>query len=165
MWPVFTIILFYFFALLQNSFFVYFNFFGAVPNFLFVLFFIYIFFSKKEDYLKTILIAILAGFFLDILSVNKIGVSVVFLIIISLIIKKIKSLLKDQEDNYPFGHFVVLFLISFILYYFSLEAFFYLTAKYVFVSIDFKLLFEILYSLFFAIIGYFVGKKFVKKNV
>lgn len=164
MWPIIAIILFYFFALLQNSFFAYFNFFGAVPNFVFILFFIFTFFSKKESYLKTIFVATLAGFFLDILSVNKIGISIVFLIIIGFLIKKIQSLLKDQEDNFPLGYFIGIFLVSFILYYSLLEVFFYLTAKYIFVGINLKLLFEILYSLFFAVIGYFIGKKFAKQK-
>ncbi len=162
LWPILTIILFYFFALLQNSFFVYLSFFGAVPNFLFIIFFLFVFFSKKDSYLKTIFYATTAGIFLDIFSINKIGVSVALLIIIGLLIKKTQSLLKDQKDAHPFTYFVIIFLISFVCYYIFLQIYLYFIAKYILIDFNFKFLFEILYSLFFAIVGYFVCKKFVK---
>jgi len=165
MWEVLSIIIFYFFALLQNSFFVYLDFFGAVPNFIFIIFFLFVFFSNKKSYFKTIFYAITAGIFLDILSINKIGVSVALLIIIGLLIKKMQSLLKDQKDAHPFAYFVILFCVSYIFYYLLLQIYFYFILKYILISFNFKFLFEILYSLIFAIVGYSIYKNFIiKKN-
>lgn len=166
-WPVLTIILFYFFALLQNSFFAYFSFFGAVPNFVFILFFLFVFFSKKKSYYEPIFWGAFAGFFLDIFSVNKIGVSVALLIIIGVLIKKIQSLLKEQEGNRNFIYFFVIFLASFLIYYLGLQTYFYYAEKYIFVNLNLKLLAEVLYNLAFGTAGYFIGKNFIKpeKNV
>jgi len=158
-WPAITIILFYFFALLQNSFFIYFSFFGAIPNFIFIFFFISIFFSKKDSYYKAIFFGFLAGFFLDIFSAAQIGVSIFLLLIIGLCIKKIKGLLKQNEDNYPFLQFISLFLISFVAYSLVFDIILYLLhQEYASINLNFKFLAEVIYSLFFAVIGFFVCK-------
>ena len=163
--PIIAIILFYLLALLQNSFFIYFNLFGAIPNFIFVLFFIFVFFSKKNSYYSAIFYAILAGFFLDVFSSVNLGISVALLIIIGLLIKKIQSSLNEKENNYPFIYFLSLFLISILVYYLSLKAcLFFLIPNIINIAIDQKLFAEIIYSLFFAIIGFSVCKKFTKQK-
>jgi len=163
--PIIAIILFYLLALLQNSFFIYFNLFGAIPNFIFVLFFIFVFFSKKNSYYSAIFYAILAGFFLDVFSSVNLGISVALLIIIGLLIKKIQSSLNEKENNYPFIYFLSLFLISILVYYLSLKAcLFFLIPNIINIAIDQKLFAEIIYSLFFAIIGFLVCKKFTKQK-
>ena len=119
MWlkSIFIIILFYFFAVLQNSFFAHFSLFGAVPNLVFIFFFLLIFFQKNNGYRNIFLYSIFAGLFLDIFSYTYLGVSVILLLLIGLIIKKVKSLLQENKDNeFPFIYFLPLFIISLILY-------------------------------------------------
>ena len=75
MWKkiVAPILLFYFFALLQTSFFVHFSLFGVVPDLVFILYFGFTFYSIKKNQLlgnarvyEMVFLAITAGFFLDI---------------------------------------------------------------------------------------------------
>ena len=156
--PIITIVLFYLFAILQNSFFIYFNLFGAVPNIIFILFFMLVFFSKKNSYYSAIFFAIIAGIFLDILSISGFGVSIILLILIGLSIKKIQALLKENKDSYPFGSFLIIFLTSLLTYNLLSQN----------LSISFNLMFfmEIFYSSALAIFGFFTCKKFCKhKNV
>jgi len=164
-WPIITIFLFYFFALLQSSFFIYFNLFGAIPNLIFTLFFILVFFSKKDSYYITIFYAILAGLFLDIFSVSQLGISIILLMIIGVLIKKMQSSLNEKPDNYPFVYFLSLFLVSFLAYCLMLKAsLYFLNPGFAVITLNYKFLAEIIYSLFFAVIGFYIGKKFIKQN-
>ena len=61
--------LFWLFAIAQNSFFAHFNLFGAVPDIVFILFFLLVFFESFENYYQIIFYAVVAGFFADIFSV------------------------------------------------------------------------------------------------
>lgn len=163
--PIIIIPLFYFFALLQNSFFVYFNFLGSVPNFVFILYFTLIFFEKKDGYYATIFYAILAGLFLDIFSANSLGISIALLIIIGLLTKKIQSLLNEKKEDYPFGYFISLFLISFLVYDLLFKAcIYFLNPNFIALYFNFKFLAEILYSLIFAAISFFIFKKLLKQG-
>jgi len=165
LWPVTTIILFYFFALLQNSFFVYFSFFGTAPNLVFILFFLLVFFSKKNSYYKTLFVAVLAGLFLDVFSVSQIGISIILLIIIGFSIVKIQSLLKEKEENYPFTYFLALFSVSFIIYYLLEKiCIYFLSPGVATIGLSLKFLAEMAYSLFFAVLGFFVYKGFISKD-
>ncbi len=126
MWqkPVIIILLFYFFVLLQNSFFTHFNLFGAIPNLVFILFFLLVFFEGRskgflahsETNYQVFFIAAIAGIFLDIFSYTYIGPSIVILIMVGFLLKKIQSLLKNKEDKNPFVYFLPLFLVSLLLY-------------------------------------------------
>jgi asparagine N-glycosylation enzyme membrane subunit Stt3 len=168
MWIKFLVItiLFYFFSLLQNSFFIYFNIYGFVPNLIFIFFFTLVFFSKKEDYYQIIFFSILAGLFLDIFSAFGIGISTVSLIVIGILIKKTLLLLKEKEEKYPLVYFTVLFIISFLAYYLFLGIYLYIFGlKYIFADLSWKFLIEIICSLIFAIIEFFIFKIFVKRNI
>ena len=115
------IFLFYISAILQNSFFAHLNLFGAVPNFIFILFFIFVFFIRQSKnhsgYFAVVFYAILAGLFLDIFSYTYFGVSIISLLLIGVIIKKIQSSLQEKNNNnFPFIYFLLLFIVSFILY-------------------------------------------------
>ena len=150
------IILFYLFAILQTSFFIYFTLFGSVPNLIFILFFILIFFSNKNSYYSAIFFAILAGLFLDIFSVSNLGISIIVLTAIGLIVKKILSLLKEQNEDYPFVYFFVLFLSSLIIYNLLLQNFT--------IRLNLTFLPEIIYNSIIAILGFWICKKFCKQN-
>lgn len=112
------ILLFFIFAILQNSFFIHFSFFGSYLNLIFILFFTLIFShnSQKSSFLGIFLLSIFAGFILDIYSHTYIGPSIILLIIIGLFVKKIQSMLKNREDDCPFEYFLPLFVISFLFY-------------------------------------------------
>jgi rod shape-determining protein MreD len=109
--------LFYLFALLQNSFFVHFNLFGAFPNLVFIFFFLLLFFDKKKSYFNVIIFSLFAGFFLDISSYSYFGESIILLLIIGVLSKKIQSQLQEKEnDKFPFVYFLSLFIFSYIVY-------------------------------------------------
>ena len=113
------ILLFYFFALLQNNFFAHFNLFGASLNLVFILFFLMVFFKDPKgtpgNY-QIIFLAAVAGIFLDIFSFTYLGPSIVVLLIIGFLLKKIQSLLKNRENKYPFVYFLPLFIIFLLAY-------------------------------------------------
>lgn len=154
------IILFYFFALLQNSFFIHFNLFGAVPNLVFILFFLLVFFEKKNHNYPVILWAIVAGLFLDIFSDASFGVSIVLLIIIGLLIKKAQELLKNREDNRPFAYFWPLFTVFFVLYESLLMIYVrFFDSSHALINFNLSFLSGVIYSLVFGIIGFFIIKK------
>jgi len=144
-----TVFLFYIFALLQNSFFSYFSVFGAVPNLVFILFFLLVFFAKKNQLYQVLFPAICAGFFLDMFSYSYFGKYIILLLIIAILIKKTQSLLKSLDDNFPFIYFLPLFLIYYIIFE-------------IFSSFTFNLGFlaTIVYNLIVASGIYFVFKKY-----
>ncbi|MEK7665253.1 MAG: hypothetical protein AAB361_03955 [Patescibacteria group bacterium] len=146
-------ILFYFLALIQNSFFVHFNIFGAVPNFIFILFFILIFFSfsEKSYSRKNLFYSFVAGFFLDVFFGFYFGSSFALLLAISFIAKKILNSLKQKKDKYPFIHFAPLFLASLVSYEAVLAVFF--------GNISRIFLVKIIYSFLFAAPGFYFYKK------
>ena len=177
MWKktLFLLILFYFFALLQGSFFIHFSLFGAVPNLVFALFFILAFFegnSVRNQWGSQghtphgywiFIWAVVAGFFLDVLSYTYIGVSIATLVILGFLLKKTQSLLKNKADNYPFVYFLPLFLIFFTLYEFSLMAFVhFFDSSHAIISLDFNFLTEIIYNGFIASVFFCIYKKWRK---
>ena len=119
MWLKYLIIilLFYFFAILQNSFFAHFNFMGAVPNLVFILFFTLIFFTQKRGFVEVIFYSFAGGFFLYIFSDVNFSASVILLLIIGLSEKNAQKLLRNkQNDDYPFIYFLPLFFVSILAY-------------------------------------------------
>jgi rod shape-determining protein MreD len=169
MWIKYLIIilLFYLFALLQNSFFAHLNLFGAVPNFIFITFFLLVFFGKKDSYYRVIFYAVLAGLFLDIFSSVYIGISMVLLIIIGAAIKKTQSLLKEKKAVYPFVYFLTLFFCSLTAYDLLLQVCIsFLFSPHIAGSFGLSFFVGIIYSFFFAIVGFFICKRFIGfKNV
>ncbi len=155
-WPLIMLSLFYFFALLQNSFFAHFNLFGAVPNLVFVFFFLLVFFEKPDKNLRVIFYAIIAGLFLDVFSCAYLGASIILLIIIGFLIKKIQSLLKEKKDKHPFVYFLSLFLILLVIYD--------LLMPHLDMSFGIYFFGRMIYSLLFATAGFHVCKKIVKKD-
>jgi rod shape-determining protein MreD len=158
-------ILLYFIALLQNSFFVYFNIFGAVPNFIFIFFFLIVFLNQKENYYETIFYSLLAGFFLDVFSSFRMGVSIVALLIIGILIKKIILMLKKNEREYPFIYFIAIFTASFLAYCVSLEIYLCILSQCQILSIfSASFLTEFFYTLFFATLVFLICKNVLKNK-
>jgi len=164
MWlkPFIVIILFYFFAILQNSFFTHFVFSGGVLNLIFILFFLFVFFEKQKSYYWVFFYAIIAGLFLDIFSYASLGISIVLLIAIAFLIKKTQSLLKEEKDDFSLVHFALLFFVSFILYSLLLQTcIFIFVVPHVFPKFSISFIVEIVYNLVFAVLAFLICKKYV----
>ncbi len=159
MWKKFLliVILFYLFALLQNSFFTHFSLFGTTPNLVFILFFLLVFLAKKDppartgSYYQILFFSITAGFLLDIFTYKYIGLSIIYLIIIAVLLKKIQSLLQDSSENYPFIYFLPLFAIFLLAYNQAITPY-----------LNWTILFSLAYNLIFATIFFFINKKCLK---
>jgi len=161
MWKKLLIIFFsfYIFALLQNSFLTYFNFFGAVPNLVFILFFLLAYFEKGDNY-QIIFLALIAGAFLDIFSYSYLGPSIVSLMIVGFLLKKSQALLKNREDNYPFFYFLPLFAIFLLVYnlFLSLCLHFFDPSRLA-VNFGFGDVFMIIYNMVLASAAFYIYKK------
>ena len=168
MWlkPFIVIILFYFFAILQNSFFAHFVFSGGVLNLIFILFFLFVFFEKQKSYYWVFFYAIIAGLFLDIFSYISLGISIVLLIFITFLIKKTQFLLKEEKDNFSLMHFALLFSVSYILYSLLLQmCTFIFVVPHAFPKFNLSFVVEIIYNLVCAVLAFLIYKKYVKERV
>ena len=156
------IFLFYFFALLQNSFLIHYNFFGSYLNLVFILFFLLIFFSaqganaqaRPASGWEVIFFAIIAGFISDIFSYNHFGISVVLLLCLGFLLKKAQSSLNLKEDKFPFAYFAPLFFVFLGLYNATLMG----SAH--FFNLPFFV--NLLLNLLAASLGFLIFKKFFK---
>jgi rod shape-determining protein MreD len=158
------IILFYFFTLLQNSFFIHFNLFGSVPNIVFSFFFLLTFFEKKESDYYIFFLAILAGFLTDVFSYTYMGISVVLFSIIGILIKKIQLLLTSREDDFPFFYFLPLFILFLSVYnllkYVCVQ---YLNFNRITMVYGPKIIISIIYSSMVASLFFYIYKWFMSK--
>ncbi|MCX6719660.1 MAG: rod shape-determining protein MreD [Candidatus Staskawiczbacteria bacterium] len=171
MWPKYLVIflLFYLFAMLQNSFFAHFNLFGAVPNIVFILFFVLVFYctrGRSTSGLEISFYAISAGLFLDFLSSTYFGVSIILLLIIGFFAKTAQSFLQEKRnDKFPIIYFLPLLLASLLAYDLLLGIFsnkFNLTQA--FLGFGQTLLPEIIYNLLVAIEVLYFNRKLIKTN-
>lgn len=154
MWFKYIIIvfLFYLLAILQNSFFVHFNLFGATPNLVFILFFLLVFFEKNNASYKIIFYALFAGLFSDFFLSTYFGASIIIFLLIGFSVKKIQTLLKERENNqFPLIYFLPLFLVFLVLHISLFEGF------------SPSLIPETAYNLFTAIIAFYAYKKLFAK--
>ncbi len=163
-------VLFYFLALAQNSFFVQFNILGAVPNFIFILFFILVFFSPSEKLYswEILFYSFIAGFFTDIFSYSYFGSSFVIFLTTSLLIKKIFNSLRQKRGKYPIDYFVLIFIITFVVYEILSAAYYYFFSPVGIKTISWDLAFFILIKmacgLIFAVIGFLIYKSLVIRS-
>ena len=157
-----TIILFYFFAVLRDSLFLHFNLFGMAPNFIFILFFLFIFFSgrgKPRLNWEDVSVAVIAGFFLDVSSYSYFGVSIVLLLMIAVLAKKTLRSLREKTERYPILYFVPLFLISNLAYdVLSGLSLYLLDPAHIVFNLNLILLFQIFCNLIFATLGFYICK-------
>lgn len=189
MWLKYPIIIFLFFVLflLQNSFLPYFNVVGAVPNLIFILFFILTFFEKPNDYYKEdqsflldsklwrtegFFTVIIAGFFLDIFSPPTdgfyFGLSMIALLIIYLIIKIIMHFLRDlpaqtgMQDRYLIFYFLSIFLFSFFIY--NIYSHLLFSSFNLTLGFNRAMFVDFLYNLIFVYFGFYAYKNFIEKD-
>lgn len=146
------IVLFYFFAILQNSFFAHFCVLGAGPNLVFILFFTLIFFADPKKHYYIVFYAVCAGLFLDIFLYSYFGVSIILLLLIGFLVKRAQGILSEKKGSFPFVYFFPLFFISLIIYDLLLKQ----------ANFNWAFLAQIIYSLLFAGIAFYVCKKLLK---
>lgn len=153
-WQKYLIVImaFYFFALLQNNFITNFIFLGTVPNLVFALFLIIVFFLGKNVGYEVVFLSLIAGFFLDIFSYSYIGFSIISLLVIGFLLKKIQSALKNTDEEYPFSYFLPLYLSGLAVYESLIHAS---------IIFDLRFVIGIAYSLIFASGFFYVYKKFL----
>lgn len=167
------IVLFWFFAVLQNSFLPYFSIMGQIPNFVFILFFLLVFFDtfshkalagqrKLNEYYQGFFAIIIAGFFLDVFLPLSFGFSIIALLIIYLFVKIVNYFFQKSQNIYAVIYFIVLFSICFFLYnllwYVSSLAFHFQF------PFGWNITISLLYSLVFASLAFFIYKKFINND-
>ena len=155
------IFLFYLFTLLQVSFFVHFAFLGIVPNLIFILFSLFLFFSEDGMY-QILFLSIIAGLCLDVFSYSYMGQSVVILAVVGILFKKMQTSLNSKRDKQPFAYFWPLFLIWFFVYTVLHMVYFrFIDLTHVPIKIDLLFFAQMIYNLFFASIFFLIFKKIV----
>lgn len=152
---------------MQGSFLVHFDLLGAIPNLVFIFFFLLTFFDHGQKgapkKYRVIFFAAIAGIFLDIFSYTYFGPSIVLLIAIALLLKSAQSLLKDMKDNYPFICFLPLFITFFLIYDVAMASYLYfLESGRIAVVFSIGTIFSVIYSSIIASACFFVYKKFVR---
>lgn len=156
------ILLFYFLALLQNSFFAHLNLFGAVPNLVLIFFILLILFpgfKRKTAGLEIVIFAIIAGFFSDIFTSLPLGLSILPFLMIAFFARKIQSSLIEGSQMRLLG-FSATILISFFIYELAMQAWLFFGPGHFSVNIGIKLVGGIIYNLFFSALIFFPYKKF-----
>jgi rod shape-determining protein MreD len=156
--PLVIVILLYLFALLQVSFLPHFAIAGQVPNLVFILFFILVFF--EEDYLFWY--AALAGFLLDVFFFPHIGIAIAALYIVWGMHTASTYFLKVNHERYFTLHFIVSFVASVVVYTVVLSAvslFFHFTS-----AVTWTFLIGMAYDCIGAIVGFFVFSEFIKRQ-
>ncbi len=160
------IFIFYILALLQNSFFAHFSLLGSIPNLVFIFFFLLVFFEKKDKNGRMdnnywiIFLAVTAGFFLDIFSYSYLGPSILLLMVLGVLLKKIQLLLKNRENNYPFVYFLPLFIFFILVYDLLIWLYFYfLDPSKIILSFGSKTVYAVIYDLLIATVFFYTYKK------
>ena len=156
--------LFFLFALLQNNFFMHFSVFGAGPSLVFAFFFLLLFFDKNLKNYQVVSLAVAAGLFLDVFSYSYIGPSILIFAAVGFLFKGLKILLRNTAEDYPLAYFLPLFLVFFSIYQGLLMVYLrFLESEHIIIGFDSKFLAQTGYSLFFALIGFWIFKKHVKE--
>ncbi len=150
-------------AILQSSFFPSLSILGNIPNLVFILFFIIIFFEGKNDYDLGFWSAIIAGFFLDNLILSYFGVAIVSLLVIYFLEKLTMHFIKEQQSKTLIVFFASLFLISYIVFNFTVYVFSVLIDFQFNFSFDSSTIYLLFYSLVIACFGFYIYKFFIKK--
>lgn len=149
--------LLYFFAILQSSFFTYFRLFGALPDLVFCLFFVFVFFSDQNSPIlgwEQVFVSVSAGFFLDAISPDIFGKNIAIMVLVAFLLKQSQKLLRNKYEH-PFYFFLPLFFLYLLVYY-LLSA-----------GINFKISFwtGIIYNMAVASAFFWICKKFVFPEV
>ncbi len=154
-WKFFTIVaLFFVAALVQFTFLPHMVMMGALPNLVFILFFITIFFEKPPSQVMGIVAAVVAGFLLDVFSPSYFGIQIISLLLIYFTTKTVMYFLKDQQEEYLLAYFIPIFIFSLIGY----IAFSYLISNFPHLEFAITKIFyiQLEYNVAIAFIGFYI---------
>lgn len=136
-------------AIVQSSFWPYLAIAKTVPNLIFIVFFIIIFFEKNSEYMLGFFMALLAGFLLDIILSLNFGISIASLLVIYIVYKIVSRFLKEAQGKSLTLYFAGMFSVAFLVYH---------------VIAGTPTIYGLLYSLAMAMIGFYFYKTFFYKN-
>ena len=108
-----TTVLFFVLSLIQSSFLPFFSIVGQIPNLVFILFYVILFFDNRGE---SFFWAILVGFLLDVFMPSYFGISIISLLVIYLLKKILDYFLKDIQGKYFIVYLIFLFSINFVIY-------------------------------------------------
>lgn len=146
-------LLFLIFSLLQSVFLPFFNIFGQIPNLVFVLFYLLIFFEERGDGFTW---SIIAGFFLDVFMTSHFGISIICLLVVYFDQKLLRYFLKEMHGKYLIFNFLAMFSANFIFY----NVLVYI-ASIIFdfqFTVGFGLIVSLLYSIVFLLPAFYIFK-------
>ncbi len=107
---------FFLLGLFQSSFLPHVSIMGIIPNLVFILFFVLVFFEKSTAYHEGIFYTVIAGLVTDIFSSSYFGPGILSLLVTYSAMKILFYLLEERRGKYLFFYFLIVFLVSFILY-------------------------------------------------
>lgn len=110
------IFLFFIFFFAQTSFLPGFNIISPVPNLVFILFFLIIFFEEKKIRIHSFFPELAAGFFLGIPPVSFFVLPVILLSVIHFLKETMDYFLEKTQGKYAIFNFIFLFSVCFVLY-------------------------------------------------
>ena len=139
---------------LQRSFLPYFSVMSAIPNLVFTIFFLLIFFEPKYEYATGIFAVTAAGFLLDIPLSPYFGIAMGSLVAVYAFRKAIIFFLKEGTGNYRMFHFLALFCAGFLGYQGLLHAGLVLVGRPE--PLGLTPVISLLYSLPFAVAGFYL---------
>lgn len=154
-----TTLLFFIFAIIQNSFLPYFNIMGVVPNLIFALFFILIFFENTDE---GFFHAIVAGFFLDIFLGSYFGISIISLVIVYFFQKLIFHFFEKDKNKYIILNFIIVFSLGFVLYSVLLYLFS-IIFNFEF-NLGWNLVVSLINNLIIGTLGFYIHEIFIKSD-
>lgn len=155
--------LFFFLALFQASFLPYFAIASASANLVFVLFFLVIFFERDRGFENGFFAAVVAGFFSDMFLPSYFGLSIATFLIIYFANKFSSRLFREGESPYLVFYFTGAFCLSLLAYQTALYGASSLLGFEFHFGVT-PLIASLLYSLAFALPGFYLFKALFSKD-
>jgi len=111
-----AIVVFVVLAMIQNSILPHLWILGYVPNLIFILFFVQVFFEPQKEFEFGFWMAILAGALMDIFLPPYFGVSIICLLVIYCAVKTAQQLLSEVSEDFSIFSFIPMFSASFLIF-------------------------------------------------
>jgi rod shape-determining protein MreD len=155
-------LVFFLVACVQNSFLPHTTIMGVAPNIIFILFFVLVFFEKKDAYYRGFFLAIIAGFISDLFLSSYFGASIISFLATYLAIKTMLYFLKERQEKYLLVYSIPMFLLCLAIYNSLLYALVHF--PYIKVTVDKNILIELLYNTVVALVVFFLAKTIYYKK-
>ena len=158
-----AVLIFFILAVMQNSFFSHFAFFGSTPNLVFIFFILLVFFSGRHSSGEIIIYSFLGGFFADIYSYNFLGTSAILFMLSGFLAKKAQNSLLTASGETSFEYFAPIYAGAFVFFLAISWALGNITnIKQVNLVFDMRFFALLIYNFLSAVAGYFIFKKSAK---